>query len=499
MDFTLTNTSLLPQAITNQIDFGTTLLSDDAFNELTERMKLVNTWVADTENYIKNNNLDTDAFFPIWGDRAQRNAADALFAGNRDVMDRIRHLWWFTGWPISIYTNARTFPVIDPVHQRYEKIKAYTPTRFRYAAPALFGEAGWLEDDKIVNHDVAILQERIQFLYFSGTTDYLDSIKNPMILELGSGYGGMSLVFHQCFPGSRNILCDIPQTLAVAYCYLNGAHPTANHYAVTTKGIYHVNTRQQVSAEEAFNKPDAFVYIPNYLLPIHEKFLEPCMIYNAMSLHEMPPAAIKYYCQMAVRLLKKYQGIFCEVNTLPGIPNVPIDGRLQENFEQCMKIDFPSLACRPRLWSNSYLTIALIAEAKNRMHAKLPLQELFEFDNVFESPIIEDEIVRKMIHDQLGRFFEPGASLFLPPPGEPFMGNHLRYIVQERKGLRKDKDIKKIAKLTEELNENKATLAKLQANLNQVCTSRSWRYTLIMRKLVNRLRSLKMRFRTADL
>lgn len=496
MDFTQTNTSNLAPEILKLINFGTTMMKDAAFNELAERMKLVSQWFKDTENYIKSNNLDLDVFAPMWGEHTQRMVADALFSADRNLIDRLRRIWWFSGWPTNIYTDARTFPVTDPVYQRYKKLQEFTPARFQFAAPALFGEAGWLENEKIVNHDVAILQERIQFLYFSGTTDYIDSITNPMILELGTGYGGMSLVFHQSFPGSRNILCDLPQALAVAYCYLNGAHPTADHYAVTADGIYHVNSRKLVAAEEAFNKPGAFVYLPNYLLPAHEKFLEPCMIFNAMSLHEMFPMAIKYYCELAVKLLQQHQGIFCEVNTLPGNPNVAIDGRLRENFEHCLEIDFPSLAGRPRLWSSSSSTITLIGAAYKRMHEKLPLHELFEFAGVFESPVTDDEVLRKMILDQLGRFLGPTASI-LPPPGEPFIGNHLRYIVQERKGVRKVSAIE-VSRLNEELGAARANVTRLQAALtelqastNQLYASRSWRYTVLIRKLATYLRVFK--------
>jgi hypothetical protein len=482
MDFTTTNYSNLPQEILDQIDFGKNTLSDMEFHEITERLALVKNWVTATEDYIKEHNLERDAFSPEWGEHTQRMVADALFSGDRELTDRVRLLWWYTGWPTNIYTDARTYPVTDPVLQRYEKLKGYTPKQYQYAAPAIMGEAGWRDGSKIINHDVAIVQERIQFLHFSGVTEYLESIKNPMILELGTGYGGMSLAFQQCLPESRNILCDLPQTLAVAFAYLNAANPGADHYAVTTTGVYHVNTRQLVTAEAAFNKPGAFVYVPNYLLPAHEQYLAPSMIFNAMSLHEMFPKAIKYYCELAAKLTAQTGGIFCEVNTLPGTPNVAIDDRLRENFNQCLEVDFPSLAGRPRIWSKNPATHERIAASYQQMLERLPLNDLFEFVNVFESPVIDDETLRKMIKDQLGKFMGVKASI-LPPPGEPFMGNHLRYIVQQRKGARIDNSAK-LLELTNELTELKTKLARIYA-------SRSWRLVSFIQKFVGKARSFK--------
>lgn len=425
----------IPPKIMAQMNLGSNGLSAPELDVLFNKMHPIKNWISDTDDYIKKNELDPEIFTAQWGEHTQKLVAHAILSKDKEVIDRLRFVWWFSGWPMNFYTNLKTFPIHDPTYIRYQKLKAITPERFRYTAPSILGEAGWREESGIVNHDVAILQERIQFLYFSGVMDYLDTQNNNMILELGSGYGGMSLAFHKSFPKSRHVLTDIPQSLIVAFSYLNIAHPNAVHIAVTANGIYKVgNTSQIMTPEEAFNTPGAFIYLPNYLFATYEKYLDPSLVFNAMSLHEMHTKTIEYYCTSVSKLLIKTNGIFCEVNTLPGLPNVAIDGRLQTTFKHCVEVDLPSLACRPRLWLNSLDTTNKISACKDRFEKIYPLKELFEFDSVVEFPFVKDSTMRKMILKQLGKYLGKTASI-LPPKGEPFMGNHLRYIVQRRKGI----------------------------------------------------------------
>jgi putative sugar O-methyltransferase len=480
-------------------NFGLTQISDAAYDDLSIRLGPVRNWVNDTEAFIKEAGLDHDTFSPIWGEETLRLVAEGLLTKNRAIIERLRLIWWFTGWPTNHYSKRETFPILDPTYLRYQKLKTITPKRFQYAAPALFGEAGWVEDEGVVNHDVAIFQERLQFLYFSGVSDFLDKNENCMTLELGGGYGAMSYNFLKSFPAGRHVLCDIPQSLAVSFCYLNVTLPDANHFAVTTDGIYHINTPgKKVSVEEAFHTPGAFIYIPNYLLPMYEPFLQPSMIFNAMSLHEMHQKASDYYCKAAVRLLEKHQGVFCEFNTLTGGQNVLIDDKLRRNFKHCLEIDLPSLACRPRIWSTHHNTIAQISAVYNSMQAKFPLDNMFEFDSTVEFPFVEDAVIREMVKDQLGKYL--GSAVRVLPVGdnEPFYGNHLRHIVSVRKKMIADG---MIAAAMEKFQEGQMEKAKIQVAHNQIVelkqvinelqASRSWRYTLWLRKTINYFRSFR--------
>lgn len=491
-------------AISEKVTFNHTPLSEDASQKLVVRTALVKQWVSDAESYIKKNKLDPNIFSPLWGEATMCLIAGAIFAGNLEVIEGLRLLWWFSGWPIVNYMQEDTFPLLDPTYIRYQKLKTITPTRFQYVAPSILGEAGWIEGDGVVNHDVAILQERIQFLYFSGITDFLDKTPQGTILELGSGYGGMSLAFHQCFPEYRNVLCDVPQCLAVAYCYLNTVLPDADHYAITTEGIYHANTQKLVSAEEAFNKIGAFIYLPNYLMPAYKSYLQPTMAFNAMSLHEMPADTIKYYCATLSKLLAPKNGIFCELNTLVGLPNVAIDQRLTESFTYCKELDYPSLACRPRIWTDSLQTFNEISAHYAETFAAYPLQAFFEFDCIKEFPVISDEHTKALLMEKLGKRILPlgqyhedhsqvdGCPLTLfvvPQKDEPFMGNHLRYIVGRRL-FAKLADQNTINELTTQLNLRQHKINELTAQVLDL--QQHWAASLL-KKIKNKYRVLKLR------
>lgn len=502
------------KAMRDRMNLAPERLSAEEYNVLTPRLSLVKNWVADAETYILNQKLDPGIFSPLWGEDTMRLIAGALSAGNQSVIECIRLLWWFSGWPIVNYTDANTFPLFDPVYIRYQKLKAVTPSRFQYAAPPILGEAGWIEGNGIVNHDVAILQERMQFLYFAGVTDFLDKTKQGMILEIGSGYGGMSLAFHKSFPEYRNVLCDVPQCLAVAYCYLNAAVPDAHHYSITVDGIYHANTGKKVTAEEAFNTPGAFIYLPNYLMPAYESYLQPTMVYNAMSLHEMPVNTIQYYCTTIPKLLAKQSGVFCEFNTLVGVPNAAIDKRLADSYNHCLEVDYPNLACRPRIWTDSSTTFSDISSCYQASNKAYSLFDLFEFDCINESPVVSDADIKDLLLAKLGKNISPLAfagksqhqiegysvQVFVVPPGdEPFMGNHLRYIVGRRVPNKpvdlQDKIIeltKQIVRLEETMVQNMREIEEKDREIQNFYDSRSWRYTAFFRKILDACRALKL-------
>jgi hypothetical protein len=114
---------------------------------------------------------------------------------------------------------ASTFPIVDPIYARYLKLRPLTPASYRFVAPPISGEAGWILDGGVVNHDVAVVQERIQFLHFSGVLDWVieaQAAERRSVLEIGAGGGLFALAFNRCVPGCTYYICDVPETLAVA-------------------------------------------------------------------------------------------------------------------------------------------------------------------------------------------------------------------------------------------------------------------------------------------
>jgi hypothetical protein len=101
--------------------------------------------------------------------------------------------------------------------------------------------------------------------YFGGT-----------VLEIGSGYGGVAKQLHVRCPGVRVVLCDLPETLYLAWYWL-----------------------MQVFGENATvawwdENPDADVV----LVPAHEleqAGIEPHLVFSAHALSGMPKATIAHY------------------------------------------------------------------------------------------------------------------------------------------------------------------------------------------------------------
>ena len=260
------------------------------------------------------------------------------------MLDRLRLVFNFTGFPIGPYLREESFPLMDPVFARYLKLRPSTPQRYRFVAPLIAGEAGWTIDGGVFNWDVAIVQERLQFLYFGGVLDWLPEA--PRVLEIGAGCGLSALAFTRSFPTATYVICDVPEVLCISYAYLNRALPERRHVIALPEGLFDQDGRP-VSLGEA---GECTVYIPNYMMHEYGERLEADIGYNAMSLHEMRPKQIAYYVDLLAHALERSGGPFVDVNAHHGAGNAINDPVLARQFPVCRPIPLQDFACAARLW-----------------------------------------------------------------------------------------------------------------------------------------------------
>jgi hypothetical protein len=299
-----------------------------------EYERAIAAWVqgkkADEERatYMKSNGLDEATFLPGqgWKDVVNPSNPFRAFLANkpsRQKVDQLRfHTEVFTGWDLYNFDYPGKHPpapeVVSPAEYdakhrdapldisvaAFRKMLARIPSKYLVTVPRIMAEIGWDVDGYVVNRDLAAYQDTIAILYQSGVLSWLEnraaSGKPVTVLEIGSGYGGLTYFFSEILPKASYWACDLPESLIVAAMYLGVTRPGL------WRGIYS-ECSGSCSGEGIFG-------LPNYRFEeFSAKGRKVDLVINTMSLSEMSEVQIRYYARKVSELLDN-EGIFFELN-----------------------------------------------------------------------------------------------------------------------------------------------------------------------------------------
>lgn len=390
--------------IRHAVTLGSPEIPQDVLDLVIPRLQYAGKFVSEREEFLKNPFVDQRVFGTHWGREYFDTIAAMIARGDPAILNRLRLIYNFSGFPIVIYRNDATFPVIDPIFNRYLKLRSLTPPRFRFAAPEIAGEAGWRVDGGVCNFDVGIAQERIQFMYFSGILPWLDRRNaTPSIFEIGAGCGMQALALAKCFPKVRYFICDVPEVLTISFSYLNLTMPGKKHYAVLPDGVFDVSepfeTRRPVEISDI---DDGFIYIPNYQMFNIASRIDVDMVLNAMSLHEMKAEQISYYACFIAQSLQKSGGIFFDINAHCNQSNPKNDPKLKEFLKDVARIDLPDIGLCGRVWSNSSQTLQFVNDFLKDSKETYDLESFFSIDVPYEHPPIDHHRTMDIMTQEIG-------------------------------------------------------------------------------------------------
>jgi hypothetical protein len=379
------------------ISFSSPTISEEIVKHLKATMRYPLEAIENEELVLEKFNLDKKLFRTTWGNDPQfyKPFNAKLCKADPEAIDRLRLIYFYSGWPIAPYHHRKTFPIIDPTFMRYLKGLTHTPKNLQFQAPNSCGEAGWRVNGGIVNHDVAIVQERLQFLHFTGAIQHLNSKDRPVCLEIGAGIGMFALALSQSCQSIDYFIVDVPSVLAQSFAYLSVNKPEWSHDFVTPDNI--VSTTHQ-------NASHRITYVPFYLLPKVLGEIQPNLALNFMSLHEMTDAQISYYSKNIAEMLRLRNGIFMEFNSYRGHNNPRTYSELGKYFQHFRRFEFPSLAMVPTLWTNHIDAIEKASEYFEKSEKKIDFEEMFSFDAEMEYPHVKNSDVQKLLDKDLGSF-----------------------------------------------------------------------------------------------
>src|SRR6516162_3848256 len=197
-------------------------LSDREFHRACKIIDWIQSVMETRTPYIDRHRLKSDihdpqAIWKFWEGRPMYGAFRLVCSKDRHVINYLR-MWTqhFTGY--RLFTMERSegkgFPdpgEIGPASDtryaliaerpddyvfKYRTLCQRLPRELHISPPSRFGEVGWNEGGRIVNHDTYAYQERIALLHASGGIDHLQGIlatgRAPRVLEIGGGYGALA-------------------------------------------------------------------------------------------------------------------------------------------------------------------------------------------------------------------------------------------------------------------------------------------------------------------
>lgn len=412
--------SKIDRILRGNVSLGSPPLSKNQVARFKKLAGYSRSFVSGREAYLEQPGVDNEIFGTHWGREYLDTIAKLIGDGDPRILNRLRLIYNFSGMPISTYRRRHTFPTHDPIFNRYLNLRAITPPHLRFAAPEICGEAGWRIDGGLCNVDVAVAQERLQFMHFSGALDWVrhHSGARPMrVMEIGAGCGLMACGFVKAFPDALYAICDVPEVLAISFAYLNLAQPDRRHIAVLPAGVIDTQTGSNISLPDLNS---GIVYLPNYMMHRHAADFRLDMAINAMSLHEMRPAQIAYYC----RFIADAASIYFDINQHRGHENATNDSQLEAVFRHKMQTELTDLALSARIWTNDLAAQEFIVNRARHHRSTHDLDAAFAIDAPYESPPFDYQAASRILTEDLGELIDVDFEKWMAARKYTF-ANHL--------------------------------------------------------------------------
>jgi len=133
-----------------------------------------------------------------------------------------------------------------------------------FVDPLLQGKIGnpvhaEIDGEKIVFHDLRLVFNAWSILEISRTKNY----KQPLIVEIGAGYGGLTDKIHKTLEGSKIILIDLPEANAIQTYFLKQVLPDVNFFYYSDFQKLGIDGFLQSDADIAILPTIAFNDIPD--------------------------------------------------------------------------------------------------------------------------------------------------------------------------------------------------------------------------------------------
>jgi putative sugar O-methyltransferase len=158
------------------------------------------------------------------GDQPARRAFMAQFLRNFFRNEGLSGFWGHSNM-FQIFSRERSVKRADLMRQQFEAWREFFPDTDikELEAPRIGNPWGYVIEGTLVYEPAC--EYHYQADYFS---KLLSDISNPVVVEIGGGFGGLAYQLIKKIPGIRYIGFDLPENLLLQDYYLSCAFPKRN-------------------------------------------------------------------------------------------------------------------------------------------------------------------------------------------------------------------------------------------------------------------------------
>mgnify|MGYP001162486278 FL=1 len=148
-----------------------------------------------------------------------------IFEASPSIINNLRH---------HCFHITGEFPYAYRDHHRYnapkfksklELLSSLTNKDILVSEPSILGGFGHEIDGKLINKDTLKYYESLIALEKTGILNEINKKVNPVICEIGAGWGGFTHCLFQTINNPKFVIADLPETLIFSYLYLSELYP----------------------------------------------------------------------------------------------------------------------------------------------------------------------------------------------------------------------------------------------------------------------------------
>jgi hypothetical protein len=246
---------------------------------------------------------DEEAKLPEVSDywRAELDGFQYMLDASPLVVDKLReHCYHITGIKSYDYRDHHSHKA-EPYLRKLDQLRQVDPAGLFVPEAAALGGFGYrTPSGDLINIDTLKFYEVMIGLHQSGFANGIgmskDGTKPPVIMEVGSGWGGFAYHFRSLYPNAVYVCLDLPQTMIFSLTYLKCLLPERRFLIVDS----------DETAEELKNYRNYdFIFVPHQRLEdLRRLRLDGCI--NMVSFQEMTSENVDSYARFLHEIGCKY-------------------------------------------------------------------------------------------------------------------------------------------------------------------------------------------------
>ena len=148
-----------------------------------------------------------------------------IFEASPSIINNLRHhCFHITGEYAYAYRDHHKYNA-PKFKSKIELLNTLLEKDILVPEPSVLGGFGHQINGKLINKDTLKYYESLIALEKSGILNEINKLSNPIICEIGAGWGGFTHCLFQKLNNSKFVIVDLPETLIFSYLYLSELYP----------------------------------------------------------------------------------------------------------------------------------------------------------------------------------------------------------------------------------------------------------------------------------